>query len=332
MPFSFLGIEPPVSIFGGKNARFMNSIWNHCLTSGVFRAATGCLILLLSVGCTSLRPRAPVERDVLLARQLSQQGLDALDRGQIEQAENHFSEALDRCPANVNARCHLADCLWKRGESQNAIAQLSDALAISEHDDTQILVRLGQMKFDVGEHEAAQKLVNRALQASPEDPGAWQLDGAIKHQRDEWTAALASYQRSLCYHPNDVETQLAVAEIYANLKRPGRTLSTLERLEQRVVQDQHRQRMLAIKGYALHGLRRYEEASETLLLAIESGAPSPELLANLAKAQFESGQYREARQTIRHALPVVGPEQTESLQRLMTKIAANEQTAGVRVR
>ena len=310
----------------------MNSTWNHRLTSWLFRSAACWLGLLLLMGCASLRPRSPVERDVLLARQLSQQGLDALDRGQIKQAEDHFSEALDRCPANINARCHLADCLWKRGESLNAIEQLSDALAMSEHDDTQILIRLGQMKFDVGENAEAQKLVHRALQASPEAPAAWQLDGAIKHKRSDWPQALASYQRALSYQPNDAETQLAVAEIYADLQRPGRTLSTLDRLEQRVVPVQHRQRMLTLKGHALHGLSRYEEASDALLAAIEAGEPSPELLASLAETQFEAGQYQQARQTIRHALPVVGPEQTALLQRLMTKIAANEHAGGNRVR
>lgn len=268
----------------------------------------------------------------MVARQLSQQGMDALDRGQIEEAEQHFADALNRCPANVNARCKLADCLWKRGASYDAIDHLSEALAMSGHDDTQILVRLGQMKLDVGDIGQAQQLVGKALHSSPDDPAAWQLHGSIRYQQGHYLESLASYQRSLSHDPDNVETQLAIAEIYHHLDRPGRTLSTLMRVERSVPPSQRSQRLLVLKGTAFNRLQRHEEAADALVMAINAGEPTSELMEQLAVAQFHAGQYQQARQTIRNALPLASAEQNKSLQRLMTQIAATENVHEFQVR
>jgi tetratricopeptide (TPR) repeat protein len=283
-------------------------------------------LLLMSAlsGCAGLKPRGGVDQEVLLGRRLTQRGIDALDRGQVNQAEVHFTEALDCCPTNISARCRLADCLWKRGANQDAIAHLSEALARSRHQDTAMLVRLGQMRLDIGEMQQAKQLVDEALKSSPDDPGAWRLQGAIQHRERHRIQALASYQRSLALAPENLEAQLAVAEIYHELDRPGRTLATLRHVDTWLAVDEQPPRVLALKGIALHRLERYDEASEMLAIAVERDERNHALLTLLARAQYESGRYEQARHTIRDALPLGGAQENETLKHLMTQMTANQ--------
>ena len=285
-----------------------------------------------SSGCATLSSRNPVERNVLAARHSSQQGMAALDRGHLVQAEQYFSDAIAQCPDNIDARCQLSECLWKRGAHNDAIDHLSEALANSENDDTQMLVRLGQMKLEVGEIEDAQALVQKALHSSPDAAQAWQLDGSIRYQQGRYQEALASYQRSLSHAPENVETQLAIAEIYHRLERPGRTLATLTNVERSLPAEYDNQRQLTLKGTALNRLTRYEEAVSVLTAAIQTETPSPELMEQLAFAQIQTGRYQQARQTIRRALPLANSEQNRAFQQLMTQMAAKENRTETQVR
>ncbi len=274
-------------------------------------------------GCAGLKPRGGVDKDVLLGRRLTQRGLDALDRGQVNEAEAHFTQALDCCPTNISARCRLADCLWKRGANQDAIAHLSEALARSSHQDTTMLVRLGQMRLDIGELDQAKQLAGEALKSSPDAPGAWRLQAAIQHHEQRRIDALASYQRSLSLDPENLEAQLAVAEIYHELDRPGRTLATLRHVDTWLAVDEQPARVLALKGIALHRLKRFDEAAELLALASERDQDNHALLTLLARAQYASGRYEQAQHTIRDALPLGETKDNETLEHLMTQMTAN---------
>lgn len=281
------------------------------------------MIISLAAGCAGLKPRGGADQDVLLARRMTQRGIDALDRGDVSEAEAHFTKALDCCPTNISARCRLADCLWKRGANQDAIAHLSEALARSRHHDTEMLVRLGQMRLDIGELEQAKQLANEALKSSPDDAAAWRLHAAIQHREHRRIEALASYQRSLAMEPENLEAQLAVAEIYHELDRPGRTLATLRRVDTWLAVEQQPPRVLALKGIALHRLNRFDEAAEMLAMAVERDQRNHALLTLLARAQYESGHYEQARRTIRDALPLGGAVENETLKHLMTQMTAN---------
>ena len=321
-----------LAVDGAKPSALPHCLQDHRFWPIAIPIVVAALCVCGSSGCATLSSRNPVEGNVLAARHCSQQGMAALDRGHIRQAEQHFAEAVAQCPDNIDARCQLAECLWRRGANYDAIEHLSEALKSSESNDPQILVRLGQMKLEVGEIEDAQALVQRALHSSPDAPQPWQLDGSIRYQQGRYQEALASYQRSLSHAPENVETQLAIAEIYHRLERPGRTLATLTNVERRLPAGYDNQRLLTLKGTALNRMTRCEEAVSVLTSAIQTDAPSPELMEQLAFAQFHTGRYQQARQTIRRALPLSNSEQNRAFQQLMTQMAATENTTETQVR
>src|SRR5262245_54627057 len=73
-------------------------------------------VLLGTTGCQMFRQQGPVPKQVAQARQLSQQGLTAMERGDLHSAETLLGEAVKACPADIDARRQYAEALWQRGE------------------------------------------------------------------------------------------------------------------------------------------------------------------------------------------------------------------------
>jgi tetratricopeptide (TPR) repeat protein len=261
-------------------------------------------------------------QDVIISRQLSQQGMEAMHQGQISEAEGRFMQAIEHCPTNSTARYQLANCLWQRGARQDAIEQLTRAIDLSGSEDVEMMVELGYMWANVGQLGQAMALAEQAIRVAPQDPTAWQLSGDVLRERQDWQAALACYHRSLTYDQNNLEAQLSVAEVYHQMERPARVLATLHRLEDQLPASRQPERAVVLKSLALEQLERYEEAVQVLAQAQrERRRLSPAAMVQLAHAQVSAGRLGEAQQTISKALPEADSSERASLQRLLANVA-----------
>jgi tetratricopeptide (TPR) repeat protein len=292
-----------------------------------FRRAIVCpawvgLTLLLVAGCAGLRRMGPVREDVMRARQLSQQGIDAWQHGQPQRAESIFQQAVDWCPDDVDARCRLAECLWERGARQPAIEHLTRAVEISDWKDASMLIQLGRMQLASGNLSEAAGLAELALRSAPQNGGAWRLQASVLERQGRLPEALDSYYRSLSYDAHNSETLLAVAEIHHQLGRPNRTLATLQRLDGASVEGPQGRRVWELRGLAQQQVGRSDEALESLTKAVEIGPPSADLLGQLAQVHWQLGQEELARRALRDALLLASPEQRASLRSLMAQIAS----------
>ncbi len=283
----------------------------------------GWLLLTLSLlaGCTGLRRMGPVRADVMQARQLSEQGLDAWQQGQRSEAEQMFAQAVARCPNDAAARCHLADCLWQRGDADQAIEQLGWAVELMEYPDVALIVQLGQMQLESGSLSAATELAERATRLDPQHAAAWRLKGLVQERQGQPNDALDSYYRSLSYDAYQSETLLAVAEVYQQLGRPSRTLATLNQLGRQSSGVDLPQRVWILRALAQQELHRPDEALESLRHACQQGPPTADLLGQLVQLQWQLGQQEAARQTLRDAFVLASPQEQASLRQLMTQLA-----------
>jgi tetratricopeptide (TPR) repeat protein len=272
-----------------------------------------------------------VAQDVIIARQLSQQGLEAMHQGAVGQAESRFVQAIEHCPTNTTARYQLANCLWQRGARHEAIEQLTKAIEIGGGDEVEMLVELGYMWANVGQLDQAMRLAEQSIRLAPEDPLAWRLRGDVFREQQDWSAALASFQRSLTYDPDNPEVQLAVAEVYHSLERPARVLATLHRLDDQLPADRQPERTLVLKSMALESLERYDEAVEMLARAKRAGRLSQVGMIRLAHAQAAAGRWGDAQVTIKRVMPQADVGQRQDLQQLLVQIA-RQQTADGAVR
>jgi tetratricopeptide (TPR) repeat protein len=284
--------------------------WFHQAARRSASAECGCAsvrwlllcIVMVTTGCVHFGRRGPVAQDVIIARQLSQQGLDALHDGDFQLAEERFALAIEQCPANTDARYQLANCLWKRGATHEAIAQLEEALKMAGYDDVEMVVELGYMEANVDRLERANDLAEEAIRMAPNHAGAWRLHGDVRREVGHGEAALASYHRSLSYDPQNLEVQLASAELYAALGRPHRVLATLHRIEDKLSTEHRPESMLVLKSRALADLDRHDEAIQLLASSSEQRELSSDTLTFLAQLQAAAGQPVAAERTVQRAL------------------------------
>ncbi len=90
------------------------------------------------------------------------------------------------------------------------------------------------------------------------------------------------------FHRDDRELLYDTAEIYRQLNRPQRALSTLIAVRDTYGPGEEPQQVLYLQGLAFQALNRSSDAADAFALALEHGAPSPELLYRLGE-QFRRG-------------------------------------------
>ena len=115
--------------------------------------------------------------------------------------------------------------------------------------------------------------------------------------------ALADYQRALGYVPYDQHVLLEVAELYRQMNQPQRALETLQNLADTYnTPAEEPQQVLYLMGLAYVALRRYDDGVESFAAAAARDSPPPEILYQLAQAQWLAGHAAEAAATAQRVL------------------------------
>ena len=246
------------------------------------------------LGCRALRANRQT-RELTAARQLSLRGAEALQQKKYGDAESLFSEAIRQNPADERAQSGYAEVLLERGQVQAATEHMTKAVETSEGN-PDLVVRLGQIYLEQGELPRAIEQADLALQYQRTHAGAWALRGDVLRQQRHLQAALDCYHRSLIYHSDAPQVQIALAEIYRQLGRPQRALATLDHLADHHSPELIPPRAWLLKGQALADLGEDAEALRCLRLATQyAGETQSGLLLELASAQYGCGDLAEAR-------------------------------------
>lgn len=258
------------------------------------------LLLLASSGCSSLRQGSAL-RSVSTCRQLSTQGINALERGELERAESLLSQAVHTCPADVDARRHFAEALWRRGQRERAVKQLEEAQQIAG-EDAALVIRCGEMYLEMGRIVEARRAAQRAVELDARSATAWVLRGKTFEAAGQDDETLACYQRALSYAPTNQAALLAMAEAHRRRGQPEQALAALQTLLETYQPGDEPQQILLLEGRALAALRRYDDAVRSFGLALQRGKPSAELLWEVAQAEAAAGRpgnaYAAARQLL----------------------------------
>jgi tetratricopeptide (TPR) repeat protein len=249
------------------------------------------------------RAREPVSKPVSEARQLSQRGLNAMERGDYASAESLLSDAVKVCPQDLNARRQYAEALWQRGERELALEHVVKAL-LQSPDDLQLAVRAGEMQLAMGRRDDALHMADQVLDQNPAEPRAWALRGRTYKAQGDYDRALADFHRALEFNRDDRAVLLETAELYRTVNRPQRALNTLTRLRETYGPLEEAQQVLYLQGLAFNALGRTEDAVDCFALALERGAPNADLLYCYAEAQLAAGRRAEADRCLEQALAI----------------------------
>ncbi len=241
---------------------------------------------LAAAGCRLVPRNGPAPEQLAEARRLSNLGLSATDSGDLLKAEGLLEQAVQRCPTDVDARKHYARVLWQRGEKMEAVGQIGRALSLSPGD-IDLCIEGGRMYLDLGLLDDAERLAAEAVRTVPRSAAAWQLHGQVALARGRPVAALADFQHSLAFEPDNREVLLETAEVYRQLDRPKRALATLAVLEETYGPNQVPAEVLALEGLAQESLGRRYDALESYRAAVAKGDAPPRAAARLAALEAE---------------------------------------------
>lgn len=268
-------------------------------------------VCLSGAGCHLRGLDGPVPRSLVMSRQLSQQGVSAMERGNWARADELLAQAVKVFPQDAEARYHYAEALWQRDDRAAALEQIGKALQLAP-DDPKILLRGAHMRIAMDQVPEATALLDKAIDADSKNPAVWALRGRLRAKSGELGESLADYQRALGYRPDDRLTLLELAEVYRRLNRPQRALATLQTLSDTYPPGEESPQVLYLTGLAYSALERYPEAVDWLNLARSRGPTSTHLLYWLADAQLKAGQQSDARQTAAQ-LMAIDPSHADGL-------------------
>jgi tetratricopeptide (TPR) repeat protein len=269
-----------------------------CNLSRAWSVAVLCALSL--AGCRSL-DRAPVAQSVVEGRQLTQQGVNAMERGDWRRAESLLERAVATNEKDADARRNYAETLWQRGAKTDALVQLESARKL-DNCDPGLAVRTGEIYLAMGQINSASDMVEVALRADPKFAQAWALRGSVSAARGKQREALADFQRALAYAPDNYDFAILVVETYRELNEPEQALVALETLADRFPPGEAPQQVLHLQGLTLATLARHDDAARMLAAAAQRDRPNAELLYHLARAELAAGRPQYAHYALEQAL------------------------------
>ncbi len=269
------------------------------------------LSVVFLAGCQFPGREGPVPESLAMTRQLTQQGVAALERGDPRQATAALAEAVRISPVDPDARRHFAESLWRSGDREQAVAHMNEAMRLTPEDAT-VRVRLAEMQLALGNVEAAAKNAADAIDRNPKLAAAWMARARVMRAQGQPRRALADCHRALSLTPDDRDLLLMTAELYRQLNQPQRALGTLHALADTYGPGEEPVDVLVLEGFAYVALGRYDDAVRAYHGALALKPDSPEVLYHLAQAQWRAGRSDDAARAARQAL-ALQPGHQESL-------------------
>ncbi len=290
----------------------------------------GWLSLLLAVasvlsGCSGFARRWQRD-DVVTARQIAQQGMDAYHAGDWRRAEEFFAQAVEVCPVDERVRWRYAETLWNLDSRREAIEHMRESVRLSGGE-PELTVRLGEMYLAEKDLQQADRLADTVIRSGRELASAHRLQGDVRQRQGRWQEALAAYHWALSIQPQYPEVQMAVAQVNYRHGRPQRSLSTLRALASAYPPGEQPAELHYWQGLACAALGRHELAAGQLALAQSRGMQSADLLYQLAEARLRTGDWNAAAMTLQRAMEA-DPQHPQAAQ-LSELIARNRQLASL---
>ncbi len=287
------------------------------------------LFSTVAPGCRLAGMEGPVSRSLVLSRQLSQQGINALERGHGEQANELLSQAVKACPSNADAHRCYAEARWNLGFRDEALAEMETARRLAS-DNAAILARIAEMRLALGQPETAGAYAQRAISLDPKLAAAWTARARVMRGTGNASQALADYHRALSLAPDDRTIPCEIAALYLEQGQPHRALLAVQRLADKYSRGDEPQEVLYYQGLSYLAMQRFDEAVESLAAATVRERPTAEILCRLAEALRAAGRTAEALAAAEQALAMDPNHQTARELVAQTRLAQSSDGSELR--
>ncbi|MCB9729481.1 MAG: tetratricopeptide repeat protein [Deltaproteobacteria bacterium] len=145
---------------------------------------------------------------------LVNQGVAALERGDVGTAQSNFARATRLDPENATAHYQLGLVLrYHREEPAEALKHFQTAEQLSP-DDPDVLYQIGRLQTSEGQAESGLTYLNRAIEADPNMEPAWYFKGEALKALGRLQDADAAWREAIAIQPQDARPFLALAAMY----------------------------------------------------------------------------------------------------------------------
>ncbi len=247
------------------------------------------LILALSLALLATAPGCDKNKTDAIV--LVNQGVRALDRGDVGTARSHFGRAARLDPSNAAAHYHLGlVMLYNAEEPAQALVHFETAQGLSG-DDVETLYQLGRLLVKQGDADRGLAHLQHATEVDPNHAGAWHYKGLALRHLERVKEADTALRESITIDPLVNRSYLALGDLYESFGRDAAARAVFEEGLHHRPRDPD-----LLNGLGVLALRRgdVDQAVESLTEALSRDASRVDAAFNLAFALAEGGKAKEA--------------------------------------
>jgi len=216
-------------------------------------------------------------------------GCSLAARGVYDKAIYCFQKCVDMDGAHPQTHCRLAECLWKKGELEQARRHYLSDLRQSPGR-TETLLDLGELLLDMGRVEEAGEKFRRAIELAPNHPGGYFRHGRWLLRFEKFGAAQGQFLRVLQLDPTFVGAHLELARL---AHRRGDGEETRAHLRSELLLRPQESRVLLGLANLWMDIDESRTAIACLKRLIGQEQGNADAWLNLAVAQFTRREYEE---------------------------------------
>lgn len=282
------------------------------------------VICLVLAGCSVIpfyRSGAKNAQGLLL----SQEGIAAFERKEYETAQKKFEQSLELNKEDSETQCYYAETLWQQDHRTQAFTVLQKALGEAIGPDSQGMIcqSLGVKCLQMGEIAQAEFYAEKVIHLTPQKYEGWRIRANVLVQRGKNQAALADYQRALCYSPDNAELLREIGNLQIRMGHFDLAMATWQQIGRLSPPNNEPTEVSYGKAYCLYHLKRYQEASKHLTDAMNKAPDQTELYELLAEVHLQQGDSQRALELAHWTTQVFPSNQAcHALYQRMSRLAA----------
>lgn len=174
--------------------------------------------VVTAVAATLAAPAAGCDKNRTDSIVLVNQGVRALDRGDVGTARSHFARAARLDPANAAAHYHLGlVMLYHAGEPGQALIHFETAQQL-ETDNVETLFQLGRLLVLQDDDRRALDHLEQATTLDPDHAGAWHYKGVALRALGDVQRADLALRESITIDPLLNRSYLALGDLYEHFE------------------------------------------------------------------------------------------------------------------
>ncbi|MFO1019679.1 MAG: tetratricopeptide repeat protein [Planctomycetales bacterium] len=255
-----------------------------------------CVTGLNLTGCSFLRH--PRKFCTVWDEKKLQDASRALQKGDLDKAEDLVQDVLRRSPHNDEARRRIIEMYLQQDRLGEALEQMELAIKLSP-DDCQIYCNLAALLMEQNRARDARKIIDLALRMEPANPRLLLMKGKLLEQDHNPVDAQEIYYRLLEVDRENAEALFRLARLSLENNNPTQSLPLLRQVIQHSeTSAERRSEAEDLLATAYARTERWQQAAAVLEQHFCEKTPGPDDLYRLGYAQYRCGNIDGAKATL----------------------------------